>query len=297
MTSRRSLFVHSLPGGGSEGVLVGYDPYQYRRVDKVEYTGAPLQEVLRGLAAGGVVPAKSYAKAHGLHVGGHLHLEGPSGVREAPIVGIADTLEAGGQTVQMSLATIASVYGVQTDSQLIVKASSPGARDALARRVEALLEKEYPGLEALSQAQFKKHTTDLINQQFSFFNAIVAIAVLVGVLGIINTLSMSVLERTREIGVLRALGASRWRIRRTMGNESLLISLAGSLAGILAGVAIAIVWVLGMRATTFPEMSMYFPFTLLGTIAVLGVVIGVIAAILPARRAAKLQPLAALRYE
>ena len=52
-----------------------------------------------------------------------------------------------------------------------------------------------------------------------------------------------------------------------------------------------------MRATTFPDMSMLFPFTLLGTIAVLGMVIGVVAAILPARRAARLQPLAALRYE
>jgi len=224
-------------------------------------------------------------------------LQGPGGVRDAPIVGIADTLEAGGAAAQMSLATIAAVYGVQTDSQLIVKASSPGAREALTRRVNALLEREYPGLEALSQAEFKKHTTDLINQRFSFFNAIVGVAVLVGVLGIINTLSMSVLERTREIGVLRALGASRWRIRRTMGNESLLISLAGTLSGILAGVAIAVVWIIGMRAATFPEMSMRFPRSLLGTIAVLGVAIGVIAAILPARRAAKLKPLAALRYE
>ncbi|HUH81614.1 MAG TPA: FtsX-like permease family protein [Solirubrobacteraceae bacterium] len=297
VTSRRALFVHHLPGGGSQGMVVGYDPYQYRRVDRVEYTGAPVQSVLRGLAAGGVVPAKSYAKQRGLHVGGRLRLEGPSGVRDAPIVGIADTLEMGGETVQMSLATIAAVYGVTTDSQLIVKASSPQAREALTRRVDALLEREYPDLEALSQAEFKKHTTEAINQQFSFFNAIVAIAVVIGVLGIINTLSMSVLERTREIGVLRALGASRWRVRRTMGNESLLISLAGTVSGILAGLGIGVMWILGMRATTFPEISLFLPLSLLGTIAVLGVAIGVLAAILPARRAAKLQPLAALRYE
>jgi putative ABC transport system permease protein len=297
VTSRRALFVRHLPGGGSQGLIVGYEPYEYRAVDRVEYIGAPVPAVLRGLAGGGVVPAKAYAKERNLHVGGRLHLEGPSGVRDAPIVGIANTLELGGQTVQMSLATIASVYGVHTDSQLIVKASSPDARAALTRRVDALLEREYPGLEALSQAEFKKHTTDAINQQFSFFNAIVGIAVLVGVLGIINTLSMSVLERTREIGVLRALGASRWRVRRTMGNESLLISLAGTLSGILAGVGIAVVWIFGMRATTFPGMSMHFPLSMLATIAILGVVIGVVAAILPARRAAKLEPLAALRYE
>ena len=108
---------------------------------------------------------------------------------------------------------------------------------------------------------------------------------------------MSVLERTREIGVLRALGASRWRVRRTMADESLLISLAGTLAGIGAGLVVAVIWVVGMRETRYPGMSMHLPFGLLVTIAVLGVLMGVLAAIVPARRAARLDPLAALRYE
>jgi len=297
VASRRSLYVTKLPGGDSRGVIVAYDPFQYRRVDKVEYVGAPVPDVLRGLAAGGVVPARAYAKDHGLQVGDRVHLQGPSGVRDAPVVGLADTFETGGQTMQMSLQTMAAVYGMRTDSQLVVKASSPQVRGALTRNVEALLAREYPGLEALSSAEFKKSTTEAINQQFGLFNAIVAIAVLVGVLGIINTLSMSVLERTREIGVLRALGASRWRVRRTMADESLLISLAGTLSGIVAGLAVAVVWILGMRATTFPGMSMHLPLAMLGMIALLGVVIGVLAAILPARRAARLEPLAALRYE
>ena len=117
------------------------------------------------------------------------------------------------------------------------------------------------------------------------------------VLGIVNTLTMSVLERTREIGVLRALGASRWRVRRAMADESLLISVAGTLAGIGAGLVVAVLWVVGMRETRYPGMSMHLPFGLLLTIAVLGVLMGVLAAIVPARRAAKLDPLAALRYE
>jgi putative ABC transport system permease protein len=294
---RRVTYVPKLPGGDTPGTIVGYDPQEYRRVDRIDYQGAPVSSVLSGLAAGGIVPAKSYADAAGLHVGDRLRIEGPSGVRVVPVVGIADTLDAGGQSVQMSLGTLAAVYGVRTDSQLLVKAAAPDRRAALARRVQTLLDKDYPGLEALSNAEIKRKTTDAINQQFGFFNAIVGIAVLVGVLGIVNTLTMSVMERTREIGVLRALGASRWRVRRTMADESLLVSLAGTFAGILAGLGIGVVWVLGMRSSSFPGMAMHLPVGMLASLAVLGVVIGVVAAILPARRAARLDPLTALRYE
>jgi len=294
---RRVTYIPKLPGGDTPGTVVGYDPQEYRRVDRIDYEGAPVASVLSGLARGGIVPAKSYADARGLHVGDRMRLEGPSGVRVTLVVGIADTLDAGGQSVQMSLGTLTAVYGIRTDSQLLVKATSADRRAALARRVQSLLGRDYPGLEALSNAEIKKNTTDAINQQFGFFNAIVGIAVLVGILGVVNTLTMSVMERTREIGVLRALGASRWRVRRTMAGESLLVALAGTLSGILAGLAIAVVWVQGMRASTFPGISMHLPVAMLVSLAVLGVVIGILAAILPARRAARLDPLTALRYE
>jgi putative ABC transport system permease protein len=294
---RRVLYLQKLPGSKSDGLMVAYDPYEYDRVDRLDYQGAPRAAILRGLAAGGVVPSKVYAKTHGLHVGGRLLLEGPSGVRSVPVVGIVDSLDGGGRMIEISLQTMSSIYGVSTDTQLAVKARSAPDRAPLARRVDALLRQDYPGLEALSNAQLKQRLSDAINQQFGFFNAIVAIAVLVGMLGIVNTLSMSVLERTREIGVLRAVGASRWRVRRTMADESLLISLAGSLAGMAAGILVALVWIVGMRAKTFPGLALKLPVGTLLSIAVLGVVIGVVAAFLPARRAARLDPLAALRYE
>lgn len=297
VVGRRVVYLQELPGSSSEGLVIGYDPYALDRVDRPQYEGAPRAAVLRGLAAGGVVPSKTYAETQGLHVGDRLRLSGPSSVRTVPVVGITDTLDGGGHALQVSSATLAAVYGVRNDVQLAVKARSESDRAALTRRIDALLRRDYPNLEAVSNAQLKKSTTDAINQQFAFFNAIVAIAVLVGMLGIVNTLSMSVLERTREIGVLRAVGASRWLVRRTLGNESLLISVAGTMAGLVVGLLVAVVWIVGMRESTFPGLALALPVGTLVAIAVLGVVIGVVAAVIPARRAARLDPLSALRYE
>jgi putative ABC transport system permease protein len=197
----------------------------------------------------------------------------------------------------MSSRTMAAVYGVQHDAQLGIKLADGADAEAVAARIDTLLARDYPGFEALSNAQVKHQVSDQITQQFGLFNSITAIAVVVGLLGVINTLSMSVLERTREIGVLRALGATRWRVRRMLGDESLLLSVSAAITGLVAGLLVAGVWILSMRRSSLPDLQLHLPFGTLVTVAVVGVVVGVVAAIVPARRAAKLQPLTALRYE
>jgi putative ABC transport system permease protein len=252
---------------------------------------------MAGLAAGGVVLGRGFADVGGLAVGDTLALRGAGGVIRAPVVATTDTFEASGNIVLMSLATMKHVYGITSDSTLAVTASSADDRAALGRQVNALLDRRYPGDEAVSNAEVKQQYEDAVNQQFSFFNAIVGIAVIVGLLGIINTLSMAVIERTREIGVLRALGGSRWRIRRTMLMESLLISIAGSLVGIVLGLLVGIVWIVSVRESTLVGLNLEIPTTMLIAIAALGILIGALAAIIPARRAAHLDPLKALTYE
>jgi putative ABC transport system permease protein len=120
--------------------------------------------------------------------------------------------------------------------------------------------------------------------------------VIVSLLGVVNTLAMSVIERTREIGVLRALGSSRWQIRRTMVAESLLITIAGALTGVAAGLAIAIAWLPGF-AQTMPGLSFHFPGGTTFAVAIAAVVLGTLAAVVPARRAARLKVIQALAYE
>lgn len=297
VTPKRIVYMMHMPGSDEQGLLTAVDPARWNRVDRSEYEGASAQQAMAGLAAGGVIVGKGYSDDSGLGVGDTLVLKGASGTQRAPIVARLDTFEANGNEVIVSLATMERVYGITADSTLAVTASSPGQREALETAVERLLTDRYPGFEAVSNSEFKQQYEDAVNQQFAFFNAIIGIAVIVGLLGIINTLSMSVLERTREIGVLRALGGSRWRIRRAMLDESMLISLAGSLVGIAAGLLVGTVWLLSIRESTLVGLQLHVPTGILVLIAVLGVVIGTLAAILPARRAAHLDPLQALTYE
>lgn len=297
VTPLRSVYMLNLPVSEEPGLLEAVDPKAWPKVDRSEYEGASTAKAMAGLAAGGAIVGKGFSDDTGIRVGDTVPLGGAGGARRVPVVATIDTFEANGNTLMISLGTMKRVYGITTDSVLAVTAASPDERRLLGTKIHRLLASDYPGYEAVSNTKFKQHYEDLINQQFAFFNAIIGIAVIVGLLGIINTLSMSVIERTREIGVLRALGGSRWRIRRTMLDESLLISLGGCLAGIFAGLIVGIVWIYSVRASTIETLNLHIPTGMLVMTAILGVVIGTLAAILPARRAAHLDPLQALTYE
>lgn len=297
VTPRRIVYTLHLPGSDEPGLLVAVDPRAWPKADRSEYEGASTATAMAGLAHGGVVVGKGFSEDTGIERGDSVPLAGAGGARKAPVVATIDTFEASGNEVMMSLATMKRVYGIETDSILAITAASPQVRRLLGTKVHRLLATDYPGYESVSNAKFKEGFEDQINQQFAFFNAIIGIAIVVGLLGIVNTLSMSVMERTREIGVLRALGGSRWRVRRTMLDESLLISLGGCLAGIAAGLLVGIVWIYSVRESTLDGLNLHIPTEMLILTAVLGVAIGALASILPARRAAHLDPLHALTYE
>jgi putative ABC transport system permease protein len=294
---RAVLYKFPKAGGTQPGLAMGVDPAQFGEVDRTPVTGASRSAALAGIARGGVIINRGYSVSAGLHVGDRVPLRGAAGVRAAPVVGILKTTTTfSGEMMQMSLATMRSVYGVHTDNQLLVKAR-PGASAALlGRRIDAYLNRAHPNLESLSTADVKSQIKRQINQQFNLFNAIIAIAVIVSLLGVINTLAMSVLERTREIGVLRALGASRWLVRATMLDESLLITIAGAIAGIVVGLLIAFVWVSDLDSV-IPGIAFHFPLGSTAAVAVAAIALGVLAAVLPARRAARLKPVEALSYE
>lgn len=298
VSSVRTRFVELPKTGASapNGLAIGIQPATYGEVDHSEYRGATAAQAMAGLARGGIVVGPGFASAAGIHVGSVLSIRGTAGAVRAPVVAELNTLSVmNGMIVEMSQATQRTVYGPMNDTQLLVKAR-PGQAKALEARAQALLERRYPNLEMQSSVEAKKHIEDQINQQFGFFNAIIFMAVIVSLLGVINTLAMSVIERTREIGVLRALGSSRWLVRGSLLDESLLVTLAGAAVGVASGLVIGVAWIAGL-GDLMPGISFRFPVGATVTVVVIAVVLGSLAAVLPARRAAHVDVIRALTYE
>ena len=296
----RFLFTPDLPGPkgktSEDGLLVGFEPLDYEKVDTTEVEGPPRLEVFERMTEGEVTVGKAYSEEKDLAVGETLRLEGPSGTRRARIAGIVETVVFGGQTVGMSLKTMERVYGTSADSQLALKATSDEARPVLRRKVERIVRQDHPNLSVLSNEELKADVEAQVNEQFGIFYAIVGVAIFASLFGIVNTLTMSVIERTREIGVLRALGASRWQIRRSIADESLVIGLIGALLGIAVGAGLGAALLQGLSAGV-PGVVYRPPLTTMVLVGVAGLVLGLIASILPARRAARLDVIRAISYE
>jgi putative ABC transport system permease protein len=296
----RFLFSTEMPGPKgqtkSDGLLLAFEPSQYQRVDTTDIEGASREQVFRRMDRGAVTVGKGFAEEEGVEVGDTIELDGPSGERTARVAGVVETVVFSGQTVSMSLKTMKDVYGTTADSQLALKATSERARPVLERKVERIVEADHPNLAVLSNEELKADVEDQVNQQFGIFYAIVGVAIFASLFGIVNTLTMSVLERTREIGVLRALGSSRWQVRRQVANESVVIGVIGALLGIAVGTGLGYALLQGLSAGV-PGVEYEPPVTTMALVAVAGVVLGLIAAILPARRAARLDVIEAISYE
>jgi putative ABC transport system permease protein len=299
VANERFLYTPDLPGppgAKGDGLLFGFDPRRYEQVDESEIEGTSRALAFRRLARGWVTVGRGWADETGLGIGDQITLRGPSGTVHSRVAGIVRTVVFGGQTVGMSLRTMRAAYGVTADSELALKATSAAARPVLRRRVERIVRRDYPNLAVLSNAQLKSRVEGQVNQQFGIFYAIVGVAIFASLFGIVNTLTISVIERTREIGVLRALGASRWQVRRSIGDESLVIGLIGALLGIAVGTGLGYALLRGLSAG-IPGVEYRPPLGTMVAVGLAGVVLGLVASILPARRAARLDVIKAISYE
>ncbi|HEX2756688.1 MAG TPA: FtsX-like permease family protein [Candidatus Limnocylindrales bacterium] len=250
---------------------------------------------LQGLDAGGVaVLPRSIANRTGLTVGSTLTLAvGEGQVVDLRVAGITErTLPGGvGEAVLVGWPDATAVFGVQGADVLAVR-FTPGRAAEARPRLEAAARNaalEPNPLETVAGA-----VDDALSQVFGLFDALALVAVVVAALGIVNTLTVSVLERVRELGVLRAAGMTRGQVRRTVVVEAGILGIVGSILGVVTGlVAGAILVLLAGGGPLILEV----PWTSIGVAIVLGIGISMAAAWYPARLASRLAIVAAVQHE
>jgi putative ABC transport system permease protein len=173
--------------------------------------------------------------------------------------------------------------------------TEPGAD---AETVQAVLtrgsEAAFPTTEVLNQQELKESREEQVNQLVSLFYVLLALAVLVSLFGIANTLALSIHERTRELGMLRAIGMSRRQVRTMIRYEAVITALIGAILGMILGLIFATLMAEPLKDEGF---TLSYPVGSLLLLLVFAAIAGVLAAIGPARRASRLDVLEALQYE
>jgi len=173
---------------------------------------------------------------------------------------------------------------------LLLGTSGTGVETAVTHALAA-----YPNLQVQTRAQFEQAQTASVNQLLGLVYALLGLAVLIALIGIVNTLMLSVFERTREIGLLRAVGMRRPQVRSMVRSEAVILAIFGAIVGIIIGTAMGIAFVSSLRQQGVTETVV--PASRLLVFLLLSALLGLVAAGWPARRAAKLDVLAAIAAE
>jgi len=172
---------------------------------------------------------------------------------------------------------------------------APGADPAAVQgQIDALLARQFPTAEVMNQEELKQNQENQINPLLGLVYALLSLAIIVSLFGIANTLALSIYERTRELGMLRAVGMSRRQVRRMIRYESVITALIGAVLGMVLGLIFAALMSVPLQDEGF---VLSYPVGQLVFILVVAALAGVLAAIAPARRAARLDVLQALAYE
>ena len=250
---------------------------------------------LQRLDGNNVIVSQSWSKSKHKTVGQQLQITTQSGNHATyTIIGTYKNNVHFLGDLAVSNATLARDFKV-TEDQFVMFGLKPGANaDQVQGQASHILAAQFPNAQADTKAGFKKKQTDWIGQITAFFYVLLSLAVIVSLFGIVNTLVLAIYERTRELGLLRAVGMSKRQVRRIVRYESVITALIGAILGTVLGVFFAVII---SRPLAGEGFKLSFPVGTLVILLILAGLAGVLAAITPARRASKLNVLEALAYE
>ncbi|HEY6654525.1 MAG TPA: FtsX-like permease family protein [Solirubrobacterales bacterium] len=284
-----------IDGVGGKPRATGLDPATASTVLKFDFQGDTTEQTLRNLTDSQTIIDKSFADSNGLEVGDTIQTLGQTGNRASfRIVGeVKDNADLLGSMV-VTQGAMARDFAVTQDTFDFVKLAPGADASTVQDRIDGLLTKRFPTAEVMNQQELKQNQEDQINPLLGLVYALLSLAIVVSLFGIANTLALSIYERTRELGMLRAIGMSRRQVRRMIRYESVITALIGAVLGMILGLIFAALLSVPLQDQGF---VLSYPVGQLVFILVVAAFAGVLAAIAPARRAARLDVLQALAYE
>ena len=268
--------------------VVGLPPAAFGRSLDLKVTSGSLDT----LASGRIAILKSAAADHGWSVGDRVTFTSKTGDHSAAIGAIVERQVIGSPIIMSDTLFAQIVPAAQTTVQTLLVTAAPGTSPSALRTDLVDAAKPYVVLSVLDAEDFATQLAAEVNQILVILYALLGLSIVIAVLGIVNTLALSVIERTREIGLMRAVGLGRLQLAGIVTIESVLTAVFGTVVGLVVGVAIAAV-----VPTVFTDVgltSLAIPWPQLAGMLALAAAVGVLAALWPALRAARLPVLDAV---
>jgi len=301
VTPMRYVDVKWLKPDGDEEQLafMGVDPSSYRRVTSFVFTsnqGDP-DSLLNRLAEGDVVFVSSVlSEKYGLRQGDKIALNTRRGQRDFEIAAVVVDYYNQGLVIQGSRKDMRRYFGLDDVSVFLLKIQPGYSLDEIQNRLDDLYGKR-SHLVIESNVIFKLRALKLLAQTLSLFDVLALIAVTVAALGVVNTMTMAVLERTQEIGMLRSLGMTRQQVRKMILAEAGMMGLIGGMFGLFFGFFMSRLFLMAVAAVNGYELTYVTPVQGIAVSLFIALIVSQIAAAWPAWRAASVRIIEAIQFE
>ena len=284
--------------GDVELSVLAIDPATYREVSGMDFNEGNPEEAYAALTAGRAIIVNGIlAVQSGVKTGDTVTLSTPQGQMDYRVVAVAgDVLNMKINTAYISQANMREDFNKTEDIFIQVNLAQGANPDEVEARLKPIVE-DYPQFRFVSTREYLAEFSTQFDAMFVGVYALLALLSVPSLIAILNTLAIGVIERTREIGMLRAIGAARGQVRRMIVVEALLLAAIGTAFGLLGGLYLSYLMVAGLSATGVFKMAYSIPLASLLAATAAGLIFGVLAAVYPSRRAAQMEIIKALRYE
>jgi putative ABC transport system permease protein len=279
--------------------FMALDPGDYTRVTRFVFSDSATstEVVVRRLQQGNAVLVSSVlSEKYDLQPGNVIQIKTRSGYQPFEVAAVVVDFYNQGLVVQGSWNDMRRYFRTKEASIFLIKVAEGQSIQAVQERIDNLYGTRYH-LVLLSNTSIREQALTLMDQAFSMFDVMALIAIVVGSLGVVNTLTMSVIERTQEIGMLRAIGMTRQQVIRMVLAEAGLMGVIGGVLGVCSGIVLARILFIGMTAMSGYDLTFVLPPAGVALSLIAAIIISQVAAVFPSRRAARVKILEAVHYE